>query len=661
MTSRKNVRLVAAALIGVVLLACGGWAAARQIKSPAQIAADTAAPRPSQLTAKVTMQTLSAEVITRGTVRYGLPTPISLPTSNLKGTGTGSSTPIVGRLPKPGAKLRERSVAMTISGRPMIVLQGASPMFRDLGPGTKGQDVLQLERALQRAGLAPGRVDGRYDAATATAVAGLYRRVGSAPFGITDAEFEKVNTAAANLSAARDKTLQARLALRVAQRGATPAEINQARLDAAAIDESVDTTRTAIGAARGKIADARDLQAIARRGERDGDPTARRDVAAAGVDVTAKQNALNDAIQAQSEAQHVVDMLAPDALPTEVEAAKSALRTATGKVAGARSDLAAAQAAFGAAENVLRASSTKAGDDGRKAARDLATAQSDLRDAQRTLRTQLHKRALARARVRILRAPGPSGIERETVAAAVTEERRTRRELARLAKGLSVQVPADEILFVPSTPANVDAVTAKRGTPATGDLITVTNTRLAIDSALSVEDAKLVKVGQKVKISEPDLHLNLTGTVRQVARQNGTNGADPGKRAIEIQPARAPATLVNTSVALKIAVKSSKGRVLTVPTSAVSTAADGDQRVEVLRGGRQSFVTVDVGLQAQGFYEIAPRNAGALKEGDEVVIGASGASLAGKGPSNVPVPPVPPSSGGQGSTSTSAAGARRGP
>jgi hypothetical protein len=660
MTSRKNVRLVAAALIGVVLLACGGWAAARQIKSPAQVAADTAAPRPSQLTAKVTTQTLSAEVITRGTVRYGLPTPISLPVSNLKGTGTGTGTPIVGRLPKPGAKLRERSVAMTISGRPMIVLQGATPMYRDLGPGTKGADVLQLEHALARAGLGPGPVDGRYDAATAAAVAGLYRRVGSTPFGVTDSQFEKVNTAASNLSAARDKTLQARLALRVAQRGATPAEINQARLDAAAIDESVDTTRTAIGAARGKIADARDLQAIARRAERDGDPTARRDVAAAGIDVTTKQNALNDAIQAQNEAQHAVNILAPDALPADVELARATLRTATGKVAGARSDVAAAEGAYRAAENVLRASSTKARDDGRKAARDLAVARSDLRDAQRTLRTQLHKRSLARTRVRILRAPGPSGIERQTVAAALTEERRTRRELARLSQGLSVQVPADEILFVPSTPANVDAVTAKRGTPATGDLITVTNTRLAIDSALSVEDAKLVKVGQKVKISEPDLHLNLTGTVRQVARQNGTNGVDPGKRAVEIQPNRAPSTLVNTSVALKIAVKSSKGRVLTVPTSAVSTAADGDQRIEVLSGGRQTFITVDVGLQAQGFYEISPRIRGALKEGDEVVIGASGASAAGKGPSNVPVAPVP-SSGGQGSTSTSGTGARSGP
>jgi hypothetical protein len=654
MKSRKNVRLVTA-LIGVVVLACGGWAAARQIKSPAQVAADTAPPRPSQITARVTTQTLSAEVITRGTVRYGLPTPISLPTSNLK-TGTA----IVGRLPKPGAKLRERSVAMTISGRPMIVLQGDSPMHRDLAPGTEGEDVQQLERALARAGLSPGAVDGRYDAATAGAVAALYRRVGSSPFGITDTQFDKFNTAAANVSAAADKTLQARLALRVAVRGATPAEINQARLDAAAIDEAIEITRTAIGTARGKVADARDLQAIARRAAGEGDPAARRDVATAGVDVTTKQNALNDAIQALNEAQHALNGLPPDALPAEVETARAAVRTATGKVIGARADVAAAEAAYGAAANVLRASTAKARDDGRKAARDLAVGQSDLREAQRTLSTQVHKRALARARVRILRAPGPSGIERRTVATALAEERRTRRELARLALGMGVQVPADEILFVPSTPANVDSVTAKRGTPATGDLITVTNTRLAIDSALSVEDAKLVKVGQKVKISEPDLHLNLTGTVRQVAKQSGTNGVDPGKRYVEIQPNRAPSTLVNTSVALKIAVKSSKGQVLTVPTNAVSTAADGDQRVEVSSGGRQRFVTVDVGLQAQGFYEISPRTAGALKDGDEVVIGASGATTAGKGPSNVPVPPTPATATTPGTT-TSGAGAPNGP
>jgi hypothetical protein len=657
MKSRKNVRFIAAALVGSVLLAGGGWAAARQIKSPAQVAADTAAPKPSEITAAVTRQTLSSEVITRGTVRYGLPTPVSLPVSSLKSGGSaGPPTPIVGRLPKPGARLRERSVVMTISGRPMIVLQGDTPMYRDLGPGMQGADVRQLERALSRAGLNAGAVDGRYDGATAAAVARLYRMVGSTPLGITDAQFDRFDLAAAAVSSAADKTLQARQALRTATRGPAHADVNQAQVDAAAVDETIAATRSAIAGARTRIAEATDNAAIAKRGQATGDPTAQRDLATAGVELTAKRNAYNEAVQAQFEAQHAVDALAPDALPAEVEAARSALRTAATKVAGAASDVSASEAAYRAAGNVVAGSGTKFRDDARKAARDLALARSDLGEGQRTLATLLRKRGLARDRVRILRAPLPSALERRSVAAAAAEEHRTRAQLARLALGMDVQVPADEILFVPSTPANVDSVTAKRGTPATGDLITVTNTRLAIDSALSVEDAKLVTVGQRVQISEPDLHVNITGVVRQVAEQNGTNGVDPGKRFVEIQPSgKAPSTLVNTSVALKIAVKSSKGAVLTVPTNAVSTGGDGDQRVQLAIGrGRTRLVKVDVGLQAEGFYEITPQVPGELKQGDRVVIGAAGATTAARGPSNVPVPATPAASTttGTGTTTT---------
>ena len=54
MKAPKNVRIVTVALVGVVLLAAVAWVAAQQIKSPAQIAADTAAPKPSQITAIVT-------------------------------------------------------------------------------------------------------------------------------------------------------------------------------------------------------------------------------------------------------------------------------------------------------------------------------------------------------------------------------------------------------------------------------------------------------------------------------------------------------------------------------------------------------------------------------------------------------------------------------
>lgn len=632
------------ALVGVVLLAVVGWAAAQQIKSPAQIAADTAAPDPSLITAPVTRQTLASEVITRGTVRFGQPTPVSLPTSALK---TGS--PIVGSIVNAGAKLRERSVVMTVSGRPMILLEGRTPMHRDLGPGIAGPDVLQLERALVRAGLRPGRVDGRYDGATAAAVAGLYKRLGFSPFGITDAQFERYNTAALAESAAAEKVLQARIALRT-QRGANDADVNQAAIDAAAIQETIGPARASIVAARGRIGDARDLAASARR---QAGASARRDVVAGQIDLTTKQNALDEAIGARDDAQRVVNELGPDGDPTERAVASTALRAAVAKVTAARRELATAR----------QAARIAAGADARKAVRDLALGRSDLRAAQRTLVTLQRKHRLALARVRILRAAGDSGIERETVNAMEAEEGRTRKELARVALGLGVQVPADEVLFVVSTPANVESVTAKRGTPASGDLLTVTNSQLAVDAALSVEDAKLVRVGQRVKISEPDLRVEIGGVVRQVASQNGTNGVDPGKRYVLIHPAAAPSTLVNSSVALKIAVSSTRGSVLTVPTNAVSTGADGDQRVELALGGtRTRFVKVDVGLSAQGFIEITPSAAGELKAGDKVVIGDANGSVAPKAPTNVPVPVTPGAAGApSGATTAGGSNATTGP
>jgi peptidoglycan hydrolase-like protein with peptidoglycan-binding domain len=94
---------------------------------------------------------------------------------------------VITGLPRTGEVLNEREVVLTISGRPTFLLDGAQPAYRDLGPGMSGGDVRQLERALQRSGLAPGHVDGVYDAATGQAVAELYRRSGFEPIIATRA------------------------------------------------------------------------------------------------------------------------------------------------------------------------------------------------------------------------------------------------------------------------------------------------------------------------------------------------------------------------------------------------------------------------------------------------------------------------------------------
>ncbi len=627
-----NARIAAAALIGVVLVAAIGWAAARQIRSPAQVASDTAPPAASLITAPVELRALATEVIVRGTVRYGKPQEVALPVSGLK-----NNAQIVSRAPRPDSRLRDGAVGLTVSGRPVFVLRGETPMHRDLGPGDSGEDVRQLERGLARLGHLPGPVDGRYDGATGAAVAALYRSHDAAPFGLTEAQAERLSAAASAVATATDALLQ----MRVALRGAS-AEVNQAQLDAAAVAESIPAARAAVVGARTRIAEARDLLAIAQRQERRGDATARRELAAAQVEVTAKQNALNEATGARDDAQRDVNTLPPDA-EAERAAASTALRAALAAMASARADLTAAEQARAAAQEVLDESVRKARDDGRKAQRDLALARADAAENTRTVSALVGKYRLARERVAILLGRGTAPrAENDAVAAAIAELRRVQGEYTRIASRSGVQVPADEILFFAQTPVRVDSVAARAGTPLSGALMTVSNTRLAIDSSLSPQEKDLVRRGDRVRIEEQDLRIAIGGRVAQVADKPGTNpDFDPGRTYFEVTPFNAPAALVGASVKLSISVQSTDGEVLAVPVNALSVGADGRERVQVDRGTEPELVYVRTGLRAQGFVEVSPRTAGALKEGDRVVIGSGGGAAAAKAANGSAIPVTP--------------------
>src|SRR5512134_2841739 len=157
-------RTVFVGLGAAIVLAIGAWVAGAQIKSPAQVAAETASPNPSAITVPVEKRVLSSEVILRGTVRYGSPQPVVLATSELKQNASGGApSDIVTTRPRRGARVGEGTEAMSVSGRPVFVLRGAQPSHRDMRPGSRGPDVRQLETALRRLGFFPGPVDGLYD------------------------------------------------------------------------------------------------------------------------------------------------------------------------------------------------------------------------------------------------------------------------------------------------------------------------------------------------------------------------------------------------------------------------------------------------------------------------------------------------------------------
>jgi peptidoglycan hydrolase-like protein with peptidoglycan-binding domain len=378
--------------LGLCMLGAAGvsslitWFASVQIRSPAEVAARTAPPEPSQILVPVEERELATKIVSRGTGRYGSPRDISVTRSRLK-----DGRQIITGLPRTGQILSQGAVAFTISGRPTFLLDGSLPSYRDLGPGMSGADVRQLERALQRIGLSPGRVDGRYDAATGHAVSALYRR-----------------------------------------RGFQPIVASQAQLNAVRPREA-----------------------------------------------------------------------------------------------------------------------------------------------------------------RFIPGASSSG---------------------------GVQLPSDEVIFVPRSPLRVTKVGTRLGATPSGSLITVTNSVVSVDGSLPVDQAGLVKPGTKVLIDEPALGIKATGRVARVADRPGTDGVDGFHVFFEVVVDNPPPALVGTSVRLTVPVKSTGKAQMVVPISAVTLGPDGGSRVQRAADGKTEFITVEPGLAADGYVAIkAPY--GGLAPGDQVVVG----------------------------------------
>jgi hypothetical protein len=622
MRSLGKRRLAAIAAAVVIVLAVVGWIAAKQIRSPAQVAADTAAPPASPITVPVVRRTLSTTVIVRGTVRYGAAQPAVLGTSRVKQQGSD----IVTRAPRRRAQLSPGDVAMAVDGRPVFVLPGAIPMSRDLRRGDHGPDVLQLERALSRLGFSPGAVDGRYDSGTEAAVSSFYLRDGYDPFGATDLQKEQLRTAEAAAATARDAYLQALNNIAQAKT-ATPSEVEQAKVDAEAARDTLNTARLNLVTAEAKLRQARITATNVALNPNVAASNDARDQAVADADVAVKRAALNTAIDDERIARMKLFEVPLDAAPSEREAAATAVRQAQEAIPRAQAELDAAIKTANAAKAAGPDAKQKAAGDVAQASSDVKAAEDELGRARSALRIARSSVRITGQRVRILSRPLDTRSMQAIATAAGAESRRTRAEVARLAAEARVQVPANEVLFFSSLPVRVDAVKAKRGNTVSGAVMNVTSSRLVVDSSLEVGEAKLVRTGDPVRIEEQDLNIKAPGTVTQVADAPGTSPpgttrVDPSRFYFAVKPEDARVrALVGASVKLTIAVKSTAGAVLAVPASALSVGGDGDSRVQVRRRGRTELVKVVPGLAAGGLVEVRRVIGGRLARGDLVIVG----------------------------------------
>jgi hypothetical protein len=610
-------RAAVLALVALVVLAGAGWVAARQIRSPAQIAADTAPPAASPITASVERRGLATEVIVRGTVRYGAAQSVVLATSRIK-----QGSDIVTRPPRKQATLRPGRVAMAVDGRPVFVLPGDVPMHRDLNRGDRGGDVRQLELALAQLGHRPGRVDGLYDAATERAVSSFYLSRGWDPFGPTDLQLEQLRTAAAAAAQARDANLQAVNAVEIARRPSRPADVAQARRDVVTARDAIATAQLGVARAAAKLGTAQAVAGNAPELLELAQANARRDLAAADTDVAAKRSAVTAAAEEARLAGLRRYEVPLDAPPAERESAAVAEAQAQEAVTRARADLEAAIASADAVRAAGRSDLRKARSDRGKLVRDVRVADAELDRARTSVGVARRQAALVERRSRLLTLPAGGTRTLQRIAdSTLREARRTQAEVDRLTAEAGVQVPANELLFFRSLPLRVDTVSARRGNSVSGTVMKVTSSQLTVDSSLTVSDAKLVRPGDRVLIEEQDLGVRARGRVGTVSRTPGTNRVDPSRFYFSVIPDVGVPSLVGASVKLTIEVRSSEGAVLAVPVSALSVGGDGDSRLQVRRGGRTQIVTVVPGLAAEGLVEVRPAAGQRLDPGDLVIVG----------------------------------------
>jgi peptidoglycan hydrolase-like protein with peptidoglycan-binding domain len=182
---------------GAALLAIGGLIGASFVKSPQQIAADTAAPPPTVTTAKVVSQILTSSVQMRGVVYPGTQYDVypSAPESDAAATGTGaaagssgaggasSGAVYISRLDvAAGQTISNGGQLAGIDGEPLFALVGHVPAWRDITPGESGPDVAELQKALASLGYyTGGDTPGFFGAATQDAVSLYYEHLGYAP------------------------------------------------------------------------------------------------------------------------------------------------------------------------------------------------------------------------------------------------------------------------------------------------------------------------------------------------------------------------------------------------------------------------------------------------------------------------------------------------
>ena len=205
--SRRQLGVAVFGSVGVTAVA---MVAASRIRSPAQAAADSAAPPPSVLTEPIQKRVLDATVVLRGTVSAEQSVDVVA-----KG---GTGTPVITAVNvKYGDLVPAATALIEISGRPVFALPGDIPSYRDLRPGSDGKDIAQLQAALASLGYHSDDQSGHFGTGTKTAVRKFYEAKGYEPLPASDEDGQLLTQAQAAVTSADRALRDAKTALQAAQ------------------------------------------------------------------------------------------------------------------------------------------------------------------------------------------------------------------------------------------------------------------------------------------------------------------------------------------------------------------------------------------------------------------------------------------------------------
>jgi len=197
MISRK--RLFLAVVAVAVAFGAGGYVLGQQLESPEDARSEVAAPEASLIAVPVESTALSNDVVVRGDAEFEGAVDLELDAA----LGDGTARVVTGRVPEIDAEVNEGDVIIEVSGRPVFVLGGDLPTFREFKPGLEGDDVLQLETSLERLGFLTVEPDRLYGAATEDAILALYEAAGYEPRAASDGEESQLKSAEQAVEAAR--------------------------------------------------------------------------------------------------------------------------------------------------------------------------------------------------------------------------------------------------------------------------------------------------------------------------------------------------------------------------------------------------------------------------------------------------------------------------